>query len=229
MANACKICSHSDRKEIERDLAQGVANLRIATRFSDISEANLRNHLKHYLVPAQLEEETKIEFHNMLFRHSMRLEKLLAAFDELLTDPDDETKYTLSPLADDIDIVYEVQQGERTAKKTSSLQELIDLVNGKGRDIIRVKWADNRYRIFLDTIGKLHDKLDLLAKIDGLYQKEKENDNDVSRWKKAVRQLVENKTVETASEAVELLRHVGCVAPSQHVEREVIENLGNIG
>lgn len=229
MANACKICSHDRRKEIEKQLAQGVANLRIATSFQNISEANLRNHLNHFELPAKLKEESSIEFYEMLKRHSLRLEKMLAACDEDLTDPNDETKYTLAPRADDLTVIYEVRQGKQTVRKTAPLNELIDLVNGNGRDIIRVKWTDNRYKLFLDTISELHKKLDTLAKIGGHYQKEKENESDVQKWKQAVRQLLGDETVNNASEAVELLKEAGYNPPSEKVEREIIEEIGTIG
>ena len=120
MPRVCKICQHSDRAAIEAQMCQRVANLRIATNFKNISEANLRNHLNHFALPARLEVRRRITFDESFQRDFVRLEKLIASFDEKLSDGD---KFDVSKL------------------------------------------TPQMLRVYLDTIGKLHDKLDMMAKI----------------------------------------------------------------
>ncbi len=130
MARVCKICQHSDRAAIEAQMCQRVANLRIATNFKNISEANLRNHLNHFTLPARLEVRRRITFDESFQRHFVRLEKLITSFDEKLADGD---KFDVSNL------------------------------------------EPKMLKLYLDTMGKLHDKLDMMAKISGKYQQDAPN------------------------------------------------------
>ena len=54
-------------------------------------------------------------------------------------------------------------------------------------------------------------------------------DESNQKWKQAVQQLIAAKAAETPAEAVKLLKEAGFNPPSEAVEREVVNDIGQIG
>ena len=169
MPRVCKICQHSDRAAIEAQMARCLPKLEIARNFTGLSHNNVENHLKHFRLPIELEAHRRISFDASFRQHFTRLEKLLAACDKWLIDPDDESRYTVAPRASDLKVIYEKEINGVLITRTARLSDLLDQINGQGRNVLQVSYSNDKYKLFLDTIGKLHDKLDMMAKISGLY------------------------------------------------------------
>jgi len=152
-------------------LIDGVPYRQIAKQFG-ITTSSLVRHKKHMakdLVPAtKVEEVAKADrLMSEVERLARHVNKMLAACDEYLTDPENPAKYDIGPRADDIEVVYlENIEGKRVRKKRL-LSELLEKVEGQGVPLhVRYKIADPR-DLILKTIDRLHNLAELLAKVTG--------------------------------------------------------------
>ena len=175
MPRVCKICQHSDRAAIEAQMARCLPKLEIARNFTGLSHNNVENHLKHFRLPIELEAHRRISFDASFRQHFTRLEKLLAACDKWLIDPDDESRYTVAPRASDLKVIYEKEINGVLITRTARLSDLLDQINGQGRNVLQVSYSNDKYKLFLDTIAQLHHKLEMLAKISGKYKQDAPN------------------------------------------------------
>lgn len=97
-----------------------------------------------------------------------KVNKLISALDEWLTDPDDPQKYTLDPRDDEVNVVYLDFKESPPVKKRAKLQDLINdrVDNDKTPIDFRVSSADNR-ELLLKSVDRMSKLLELIARITG--------------------------------------------------------------
>jgi hypothetical protein len=112
VAMTCTICGHPERQAIDKALVTKQPYRHIAPRFAVSTRALQRHAAEHLLatiVDAWQAERHRngLELADELRAWMDTLTKLLRACDDWLTDPDDTTRYDLSPRAHEIMVVYE--------------------------------------------------------------------------------------------------------------------------
>lgn len=174
---------HPKRDEIEQQIVEGVSFRGIAKHFN-IPQASVQRYVNQRFVELagdairerQLDHGEAIveRIHNLI----KRLEKLVNAADDWLTDPDDPEKYTLAPRADEVEIVYYTYDREgKPIRHKKKLQELVNQIEETGKEVAELQWKNVDIRTLLPrTADSLHRQLDLVAKILGEV-KEKEAGN----------------------------------------------------
>jgi hypothetical protein len=182
MAGRSKIEDHPRKKELIKAIVAGKSFRRIATQFS-VSEAAVRRYLRSKLVQRaaaatakreELDGELVFDTIRWVFN---RMKKLYDACDDYLADPQNPERYTLTPHAHELDVIYSVDEvvegakGPRTKTvlRKESLKNMIDRVLGAMRgDLIEVRYrhADPR-RLIVETAATLTKQLELVAKIEG--------------------------------------------------------------
>jgi len=112
--------------------------------------------------------------------------KLRDAATKWLVDPEDAEVFTVDPRADEIDVVYIDNSGEKPVEKRASLAELLERVEGRCYNPTPfVKTVDLR-DYALKVVDRLDTTVDKFAKIEGIYTREKENPNDIPTLAKVV-------------------------------------------
>lgn len=121
---------------------------------------------------------------------------------EYLSDPDNPGKLVLIPRADEIEIVYLdhndcMEIGERLVPKKkkaplSNILEEINVIGAKQADKWSVKHVDIR-SFALDAIKTVDVVLDKIARIEGKYQQDKQNesDNQLAQLRKQIEKVAE--------------------------------------
>jgi len=98
-----------------------------------------------------------------------KAEKMLAAADAWLEDPNAPGRYNLNPRTHEVDVVYERQVGDRTVRSTEKLGKLLADVEGKlGITVVRgeTKTADPR-KLLLEAVATLKPVVELIGKATG--------------------------------------------------------------
>lgn len=191
MPRVCTICGHNDRQAMESLLATGKTYRGIARTFS-VSEDAITRHVKT-CIPAALEAlrqsqrvESGLVVEDEVQRVFRRLNKLLDACDEWLTDPDAPEKYTLEPRDNEIDITFldptDTDSEGRPKRKRTKLRELVARVEGEQYEVLLIesKHADPR-ELVVKTAAQISNHLELYGKLRGLFQKPRDNDKDIER------------------------------------------------
>lgn len=177
MPQRCTVCDHKDRYDIDLALASGrVSNRSIALQFG-LVHTSVRRHKADHL-PQVLAEAFKAhkearagEIRAEVSQIINRIKKLLAAADDYLSDPDDPTRYTIGPRAEDITVTYTeaVSDGEKRQRRKAPLTSLIARVeHATGIDV--VAW-ESRHSDPRDVLVKAsvaaRGLFELLAKVEG--------------------------------------------------------------
>lgn len=197
MPRQCSICSHPDRTAIDKEIVAGTAFRVIAQRFA-VSSDSLQRHKVGHLADlltraAVVEQERGVELVTQQREQSAaqdavaldvmsklrlifdRAEKMLAACDEWLTDPNDLTRYDLSPRAHEINVIYEDvlyddEGNGHTKKGKARLSDLLTIAREPTPDraftLVETKTADPR-KLLLNTVAELRPMIELLAKLVG--------------------------------------------------------------
>lgn len=173
MSRVCTICSHPEKSAIDAQLVDPDVSFRnIAERFS-VSIGSLSRHKADHL-PGTLvhamkvqQEDEAIDTMAELRRCFRRITKLFDACDAWLTDPDDPTRYTLEPRADEVDVIY-IEQGDdgKPVRHKARLSTLLTQLDGKTVSRWETKHADPR-ELVLKTAAQLQGHLELLGELMG--------------------------------------------------------------
>lgn len=194
MPRTCKICSHDQKLAIDAQIAAGKSYRSIASQYN-FSDGSVTRHVKH-CIPEALEAARQQEKTNSglvvedevqkVFR---RLNKLIDACDEWLTDPIDPEKYTLEPRDNELQIIYfdpnDIDQNGNPKRKRDSLRRLLEKIEGERYEVLKIesKHADPR-ELVVKTAAQIGGQLELYGKLLGLFQKPRDNDKDVERREK---------------------------------------------
>jgi len=94
MGNACKVCGHGDREEIEKMMLSGRSHLKISKSFEGISNQNIRNHLPHLSSKLVKLEETKELLHGKELIRG--LQDLMGRTERILSNAEKKNKSFIS-------------------------------------------------------------------------------------------------------------------------------------
>ncbi len=184
MSRTCTVCSHPERATIDKALVAVQNPYRaIARQYGLSKDALLRHKADHLLaeIVAAWQEERQgngLELAGEVRGWMTTIGKLLRACDEWLTDPDDHTRYDLSPRASELMVHYEEQdvtpQGRPlVVRRKARLSDLLKRAEAGSGDItitlVEHKAADPR-KLLLDTTKTLEGHLRLVAEIAGKVQ-----------------------------------------------------------
>jgi regulator of protease activity HflC (stomatin/prohibitin superfamily) len=167
--------SHPQKDEIDRAIAANEPNQRIATKYG-VTESAVRRYIgshfpEHVARAKELQDQGKADKLLDQFKDSLeRVNKLFDACDAWLTDPDDPSRYDLSPRAENITVNYERRESDDSVTRgKATLQELLETVEGGGLKVTHVstKQADPR-ELILKAVDRLHAEREFLAKVQGV-------------------------------------------------------------
>lgn len=197
----CASCSHKNAKEIDKQILKGVSLRNISQHFGmDVASVSrhaqncLEIDLQAFLAKAQEQGKVDavVDVYNELLELLAYTKKLKRASENALADPET-GEITLEPRAWEVDVIYTIvkQNGDNTSytKKKEKLHQIINRLEGDlGMNVhTEVKMTDIR-DFALKTIDRCDVVIDKFAKIQGVYTKEKENPQTVSRLEKALQQ-----------------------------------------
>lgn len=192
MPRVCKICTHEQSAEIDKAIAGATSYRNIAKQFG-VSEAGVSRHVAACIPIAlnSLREERQqkraLAIEDEIDRVFRRLNKLLDACDRWLTDPDDPELYTLDVRDNELDVVY-LDYGDLTGegnpkRKRAQLSALLAMVREEANaEVVKTysKHADPR-DLIIKAAAEIKGHLELIGRLRGLFQRDRENDQDVRR------------------------------------------------
>lgn len=191
MPRTCTICSNDQKLAIDAQIAVGKSYRGIARQFS-VSDDAITRHVKscipQALEAARQQEKAKsgLVVEDEVQKVFRRLNKLIDACDEWLTDPDDPEKYTLEPRDNELQVIYldptDRDQDGNPKRKRDSLRGLLERIEGEQFEALKIesKHADPR-ELVVKTAAQIGGQLELYARLLGLFQKPRDNDKDVER------------------------------------------------
>src|SRR5262245_52872527 len=189
MAGVCKACRHPDKLHLERLIARGESYRSIAKQFG-ISDASITRHVQK-CIPLILEElrasenrKRAINVEDETNRLFTRLNKMLDACDVWLTDPDNPELYTLDARAEELTVIYEDSNDLTPKGNPKRKRDKLSVLLRRLEDDARVetlsvfsKHADPR-DLIIKTAGEIQAKLELFARLQGLFQRDRANESD---------------------------------------------------
>lgn len=190
MARPCTVCRHPERAAIDKALVAGEPFRNLAERFGTSATAlhrHKQDHLPALLAKGkQAEERVRSDELNAQARAQeaakeavaldvmgelRRLfntgQKLRAACDEWLTDPDDPTRYTLEPRADEVKVIYYEKDDDKKRRHKASMDALLARISTEsGIQVLgwESKHADPR-ELILKAVAQLTDQLEVVHKL----------------------------------------------------------------
>src|SRR5262245_57710739 len=197
MARVCKICRHPQTLEIDRFLAKRTSYRDIARQFGVTHagvERRVKNCIPEFLDAARAEQkrERAIVVEDEVNRVFNRLNKLLDACDEWLTDPSDHAKYSLDARAHELLVIYDdladLTEKGQPKRKRDQLSNLLARLEKKGRveaASVTLKRADPR-DLIVRTAGEIKGQLELFARLQGLFQRDRANESDMAHEKEMI-------------------------------------------
>lgn len=178
----CMTCDHRKRSEIDGRLGRIPETHESITKIAEefgFRPNTLRGHYMKHLPGAlrvvaarhaELVKETNgLDVMASLGRCADKAERMLAAADAWLRDPNDPEKYNLNPRTHEVEIVYEERVDKLTVRKTARLSDLMRAVEeGLGVTVVKgeARTADPR-KLLLDAVASLKPVVELIGKQTG--------------------------------------------------------------
>lgn len=178
MGRICRVCSHPERREIDRTLVKVEEPYRDIARQYGLSKDGIMRHKADHLLPDivaawQAErQQNGLDLAQEVRGWMDTITKLLTACGEYLTDPDDPARFTLAPQTTEIIIHTEEERGpdRRPLRRKMKLSEALGKVDGQpgvgAVVLVEHKSADPR-KLILDTTKTLESHMRLVAEIAG--------------------------------------------------------------
>ena len=181
MGRRITVDNHPQRDKIVKALIANKRSYQAIADTFDIPRSTLSSYVKLRLLPAVAVEQEKTQqkegsaFLDRVEQTMVRVQKMYDACDEWLTDPDNPGKYTLTPRAEEVKVIYNTlvddgKGGMKLQKRSDTLASLVDRIESES-DVtvieLQSKATDPR-KLILDTAVTLNKQLELLAKIQGL-------------------------------------------------------------
>lgn len=234
----CSICTHEESEKIDAEILKGKSFRAISRQFfsNDSARDSVRRHAENCLkVDLQVYREKAVEQGRINSYVGVREEfeqllsyakKLRQASENVLSDPET-GEISLEPRAWEVDVIYTLvdQNGdsENFTKKKEKLHVILNRLEGKlGINVhSEVKTTDIR-DFALKTIDRCDLVIDKFAKLEGAYQKEKENETDeaVKKIKDSIMRRAAEKDIPFQEELQNYLNN-----HSQNVKPEIKEQL----
>jgi hypothetical protein len=216
MAGKCTVCAHAQSAEINKLLVANRSYRVIAGQFG-VAFSSLQRHVTK-CVAEQLDaaREAQVLERAVITENAVKdvWEKIRMQIDlahEWLLDPNDRTKYTLDPRADNVQVVYyDVKNKDPETGKAKrmhgDLQELLYRLDKEGYDVDKVKLPKVDYtRLMLDAADKGARFLELLGKLRGEFVKAQKNPMDADTKEDLILRTMERRSL-TRDEAVAWLK-----------------------
>jgi len=166
MANRCKTCMSPVRDDIDTQLINGVSAKVIAETFG-IGTAALLRHKLHMLPAPEISEARELSVREQLARYASRVHKMWDATDAWMTDPEDATKYSLEPRAEEIYVITSERASRGVVRRKQRLSSLLAQLESGGVliDAIEDRSVSPRL-LFLQTAKHLLGHTELLARLN---------------------------------------------------------------
>lgn len=130
--------------------------------------------------------------------------KLRDASEKWLTDPDDPSVFTIDPRAEEIDILYIDNSGEKPVQKRTTLAEALARIEDRYYDATPfVKTVDLR-EYALKTVDRIDKTLEQFAKMGGDYTQDKKNPADAKTMAEKYAQALVEKLKYSPEQAREI-------------------------
>lgn len=174
MPRRWSIDEHPKKKQIIKAICEGKESLRSIAAQYELSLSAARRYIEERIsekVATAKTEQDKADGKAVLEQLDAimsRMRKLYDACDEWLQDPNNPDRYFLGPRANEVDIVYQEQDGDKLRTSRASLETIL----GRMRDTsmfpveVKYRYADPR-KLIIDNAQALTKQLELLAKIEG--------------------------------------------------------------
>lgn len=194
----CSICAHADVKAINASILKAVPFRVISGQVwgNDSKRSSLMRHTDNCLnaeiaaVIQQQKVKTSIDAFTELCEQLEFAKQLREAARDYLSDQDG--KIALIPRTDEIEVLYVDTSGEFPVKCRALLSELLEKASNHGVMTLRPQFKHMDLRKFaLDAIGTADPIIDKFLKIEGLYTKERENGDVVTKAAEAIRMLLD--------------------------------------
>jgi hypothetical protein len=148
MGRTCTICRYKDRDEVDRALVAGEPLRSVLARFPGLSKTSLSRHAADH-IPAALvravaarEEVASLDLMTRLRDQCAFGDKLRAACERWLADPDAPERFEIGLRSDDVDVLYRERSGNGWVQKRAKLSRLLAMVEGED---VRVDRGEMRY------------------------------------------------------------------------------------
>jgi hypothetical protein len=178
MPQICTVCSHKENRGIDLAIVAGkLSDRNIAKQFGVTYSAVFRHRQEHLpeILKRGYEAQKNADASAVMdeLQRCIKLtNKVLAACDEWLTDPEQTDRYSLDPRADELTVIYSEPNGDgKPHKKKATLDELLARVRvlplpGRSIEMVETKRADPR-ELILKAIAQLRPQAELLARLEG--------------------------------------------------------------
>ena len=200
----CVICTHKDAEQINEQLLRGISVRSVGKSF-DLNFTTLGRHRSDCIPQAGLvaTEKQGVDVWNALGKILARMERLSQACEARLIDPDDPTRFTLDAHDDEVMIIWrDLRDRDETGKpirKRSTLRELIAHV--EGYETVEVtstaRGVEDARKLIIEATREIRAQLEMVAKLQGLFQQDKKNEADVENdrqfWLAQVQRLREER------------------------------------
>jgi hypothetical protein len=179
MPRPCSICTHPQRDAIDRALVAGESRRALAALYRVSPDAVERHSAAHLPATLRLARAAGESAHALdvmaeLHRCFARMNMLFDACHDWLLDPDDPSRYTLAPRADEVMVLYlGTSVTGKPARKKAPLSRLLARLDDAGVVIDRgeTRVADPR-ELAVKVAAQLKGQTELLAKLLGDLQQE---------------------------------------------------------
>ncbi len=177
----CSVCTHAEVDKINELLASGRPINEIASVYNDITEMSLGRHKKNHLPQTLIKSKEAQDIvqgdvvMNELKKCFERVNLLFDACDRWLRDPDNPSRYDLSPRTEDIKVIYEENGSNgKPVRRKAPLSRILAKIEGAGYLVQgwETKHADPR-ELILKTANRLQGQIELLARLMGELPPEK--------------------------------------------------------
>lgn len=169
------ILDHPESTAIIKEVIDGKATLSQIAKKYKIKKSTLQHYIKKKLYPDIAKDRlsdqkaTSDDYMKKIEKLSGYCNKLIEACDAWLSDPDDESKYTLADRAEEITVVYEdLNDSGKFVRKKENLGLLIRslLPEGAKLQYVQTRRTDTR-ELILKALNTAQSQLDLMARISG--------------------------------------------------------------
>lgn len=176
MANRYSVEQHPRRRQIERDIIDGVSCEKIASDYGGLSANAVRRYAKdrmpEIMAVAKLEQVDGIL--ERIEDCIVKIDHFFGSVTDWLSDPDDHGRPNFEPRASEMNVTVEIMDRDesKAVRRRMTMQELVDYVEDRSEDrkvkVLNASLAIQDPRVtMLKTADVLTRQLELLAKVKG--------------------------------------------------------------
>lgn len=169
MSRTYVIANHPKRQEIELDILAGKSCTDIAQNYGISSSAVDR--YKKKVLRMKLRVASVNDVDDLIERLNEYLDGVDQMYDSIydwLSDPDDPSRLTIEPRANEITVIYDEVVGDKIVRKKEKLRDIINEIRSHDKKLVEVTYnlSDPR-QLLLSTVSTLQKTLEIMAKVRG--------------------------------------------------------------